>query len=503
MDHAKSMLPYLKSLDDKYNVLYVNTPWNSVDMSTLERFPAASLTPPDAALFLWVDSYTVAKASKLLEKWGFSFHSVYQVLDIAKYPWMKKDAKAKEVISKQDGPKEETTEQGGGSADDGNAGEAPAADSTKDGEKKEKKKGATRKSRAPPVSPPKWWTSKDDTVLTPSRPTTEQLWLATKGDPSRLFTSVSLAYNVVNYPELGAKSRAKKIAGNDKWDTERPGGLMENVTRHLTQDANFLNVFASSMNASVDCWGPGVPGGYLSSSKKSAGVVGVVNKALRGLKKTQLQLLTSKIPKIIQADGVSLDDIKTTWDPVMACITDMAVKAPYDVRNVDGSVNEWVLELVLCLAKECVSEFTALHAKKKKRRPTLNADANRPRYGIASKSVVSEKLAAFLGLEKGDTIARTKVVSAINSYIVDKGLKDAQDKSKIILDDKLRELLAPPENFGSVTFFNWCNLLSPHFPKSKKVLKAEKQALDEADGGKKRAVEAVVDAKGKKVKVCK
>lgn len=466
MDEARSMLPYLKSIEDKYNVLYVNTPWNSMDMSTLERFPAEAITPDDAALFMWVDSYTVAKAAGLLEKWGFTFHSVYQIMDVAKYPWMRKErAGPKEVIEVKDDVeiKEEISEAAPGVA------EAAGP-----------KKKSTRKPRAPPVSPPKWWTCVEGGPLTPSRPTTEQLWLATKGDPSKLFTSVSLAYNVVNCPELGTKSRLKKAVESDKWDTERPEMFMDNVTRHLTPDARLLNVFASSMNPSVDCWGPCVPGGYLSSFKKNAGIVGVVNRVLRSMKKTQLHELCSKLPKVIKKEA-SLEDISATWAPVISSVKEMAVTPAYDVADEESSVKTWVLKLVLSLSKKTMSEFSTLHAKKKKRRTNVKADPDRPRYGIASKSVVSKELADFLGLKEGEMIARTKVVSAVNDYIEDKGLKGSKDKSHIVPDEKLSTILVAPENFGPITFFNWCNLLSPHFPKSKKALKAEAEALGAND----------------------
>lgn len=440
MDEARALLPFVKSLDEKYNVLYVNTPWSTMEEDALAKFPASAMTTDDAACFMWVDSYTVAKATTLLGQWGFRFHSVYQVLDVAKYGWMQKAPNAKENTASTD--------------------DAPDKAANP-------KANAARKTRAPPVNPPHWWTTDDHKVLTPSRPTTEQLWLAVKGDPSKLFTSVSLAFNVINRPDLGKKSRSKKPTTIDKWDTERPAEFLENVTRHLTPEAKVLNVFASRINDSVDCWGPGIPGGYVSSMKSNSGLVGAINKVLRALKKTQLQELCLKLPKVIsKQDGAKAQDI-TTWPQIEAAAYTMAKNPGYNFKDDDGDTQAWVLTLVQWLSHNNMTNFTRLHAKKKKRKAT-EKDPNRPRHGIASKSVVSKELAQFLALEDGETIARTQVVSLLNKYISANDLKDPAKKNQIKLDDKLNTLLQPPADFGPITFFNICRLLKPHFPKPNK-----------------------------------
>ncbi|CAM9621596.1 unnamed protein product, partial [Ectocarpus sp. 13 AM-2016] len=428
MDEARGILPSVKSLDEKYNVLYVNTPSSAMQQDTLAKFPASAITADDAACFLWVDSYTVAKATKLLEQWGFDFHSVYQVLDVAKYAWMQK------------GPKNKQS-----NVDDSKA---------------------VNKTRAPPITPPHWWTTDDREMLTPSRPTTEQLWLAVKGDPSKLFTSVTLSFNVINRPDLGKKSRSKKPNNTDKWDTERPDAFLQNVTRHLTPEAKVLNVFASRINESVDCWGPAIPGGYLSSLKSNSGLLGAINKVLRALKKTQLQELCLKLPKVIsREDGEKAQNI-TTWSQIEAAATSMAKNPGYNFKDDDGDVQDWVLNLVLWLSQNNMTNFTSVHAKKKKRK-AVTKDPNRPRHGIASDSVVSKELSQFLGLQDGEIIARTRVVSLLNKYISANGLKDPVKKNQIHLDDKLQALLRPPTDFGVITFFNICRLLKPHFPKAK------------------------------------
>ena len=481
MEEARAVLPFVKSMDDKYNVLYVNTPWNAMEESTLSKFPAAGITPDNAALFLWVDSYTVAKATKLLDEWGFKFHSVYQVLDVAKYPWMEKGkVKAAEDTPTVDTPAADTPAADTPAADTP-AADTPAADTTEadtpgSSDKTQTKKKVNRKPRAPPINPPHWWTAAEGGANTPSRPTTEQLWLAVKGDPSSLFTNVSLAFNVINCPELGKKSRSKKVADLGEWESERPDQFLSNVMRHLTPEAKLLNVFASSINTSVDTWGPGVPGGYLSSFKGNTGVVGVLNKVMRAMKKTQLHELCLKLPRVLkEEEGVALKDVPP-WAPIETAMAEMAGNPGHDFRHDDGKIKNWAVELALCLSQRNMANFSVLHSRKKKRKVAADTNPDRQRHGIASKSVVSKELAEFLGLKEGETIARTQVVSLLNKYISAENLKDPVKKNQIILDEKLSVLLAPPPDFGVITFFNICRLLKPHFPKSKKAIKEEEAA---------------------------
>ena len=95
MDNARSAIPSLKNSEEKYNVLYVNTPWSKLDVERMGKVPMNDISADDSALFMWTDSYTASKASSLMEKWGFKFHSVFQIMDIAQHPWMKKK---KEVV---------------------------------------------------------------------------------------------------------------------------------------------------------------------------------------------------------------------------------------------------------------------------------------------------------------------------------------------------------------------------------------------------------------------
>jgi chromatin remodeling complex protein RSC6 len=84
--------------------------------------------------------------------------------------------------------------------------------------------------------------------------------------------------------------------------------------------------------------------------------------------------------------------------------------------------------------------------------------------GFNRKQDVTPKLRAFLGLPDGELISRSEVTKFINKYITEKGLKHPDNGRQIILDDTLRDLLAPPADV-QVTYLNLQKYLSPHYIK--------------------------------------
>jgi upstream activation factor subunit UAF30 len=90
---------------------------------------------------------------------------------------------------------------------------------------------------------------------------------------------------------------------------------------------------------------------------------------------------------------------------------------------------------------------------------------------------ISEKLRTFLELGEGELICRSEVTRRINAYVTANGLKHPDNGRVIILDDKLKTLLEPPEGL-EITFLNVQRYLSPHYvkvPKEPKAPKAPKE----------------------------
>ena len=84
--------------------------------------------------------------------------------------------------------------------------------------------------------------------------------------------------------------------------------------------------------------------------------------------------------------------------------------------------------------------------------------------GFNRKQEITPKLREFLGLPEGELISRSEVTKFVNKYIIDKGLKHPDIGRQIILDDTLRDLLAPPADV-QVTYLNLQKYLSPHYIK--------------------------------------
>ena len=92
------------------------------------------------------------------------------------------------------------------------------------------------------------------------------------------------------------------------------------------------------------------------------------------------------------------------------------------------------------------------------------AKARAANNGFNRKQDVTPKLRAFLELPAEELISRSEVTKFINKYITANGLKHPENGRQLVLDDKLRDLLAPPADVV-VTYLNLQRYLSPHYIK--------------------------------------
>ena len=95
--------------------------------------------------------------------------------------------------------------------------------------------------------------------------------------------------------------------------------------------------------------------------------------------------------------------------------------------------------------------------------PTGEKAASRAKNnGFNRMQAISDKLRAFLELPDGELVSRSTVTRAINKYVTDNGLKHPDNGRILVLDDKLKKLLQPPDDV-EVTFLNLQKFLSPHY----------------------------------------
>ena len=90
-------------------------------------------------------------------------------------------------------------------------------------------------------------------------------------------------------------------------------------------------------------------------------------------------------------------------------------------------------------------------------------DPNKPPSGFAKPGPISDELTAFLGIKKGELIARTAVTQHINKYCKEHNLQKESDKRHINADAALSKLLRLKPSDES-TFFNLQKYIKIHYP---------------------------------------
>lgn len=82
--------------------------------------------------------------------------------------------------------------------------------------------------------------------------------------------------------------------------------------------------------------------------------------------------------------------------------------------------------------------------------------------GFNRKQAISEELRSFLDLPEGELVSRSTVTRSINKYVTENSLKHPDNGRLLMLDDKLKSLLKPPDDV-QITFLNLQKYLSPHY----------------------------------------
>ena len=103
--------------------------------------------------------------------------------------------------------------------------------------------------------------------------------------------------------------------------------------------------------------------------------------------------------------------------------------------------------------------------KSKQDDPTGEKAASRAKNnGFNREQAVSEKLRKFLDMKEGELVSRSTVTRAINKYVTTNELKHPDNGRVLVLDEKLKDLLQPPDDV-QITFLNLQKYLSPHYTK--------------------------------------
>lgn len=112
------------------------------------------------------------------------------------------------------------------------------------------------------------------------------------------------------------------------------------------------------------------------------------------------------------------------------------------------------------LQKEVLRERK--ESKKKESKIKKKSDKKRKPSGFAVPAPISNELANFLGLQNGDSLARTEVTTKVIDYVKQQNLQNPENKKQIVPDAKLKDLLQCADS-DVITFFNLQTHLKKHF----------------------------------------
>ena len=128
------------------------------------------------------------------------------------------------------------------------------------------------------------------------------------------------------------------------------------------------------------------------------------------------------------------------------------------------------------LEKDVRKEMKQIQKQKQKQNEEEIVKSKRKPSGFAKPGNISKELCDFMGCEEGTKLARTKVTQYLFKYIKTNNLTKSysefneetgknQKKTKIILDDKLKDLLELDDE-DEVNYFNIQKYMNKHFLQS-------------------------------------
>ena len=116
---------------------------------------------------------------------------------------------------------------------------------------------------------------------------------------------------------------------------------------------------------------------------------------------------------------------------------------------------ETVLEEITALRSD-IKSLSKIVRKIKTKQDDPNGEKAAARAlnnGFNRKQAISEELRSFLDLPEGELVSRSTVTRSINKYVTENSLKHPDNGRLLMLDDKLKSLLKPPDDV-QITFLN-------------------------------------------------
>ena len=154
-------------------------------------------------------------------------------------------------------------------------------------------------------------------------------------------------------------------------------------------------------------------------------------------------------------------EVEVVVDPMVRQLSTMA-----ELLDTLAKTSKSLTAEMKALTKD-VNKLRVSKAGGKKQKRVVNPDTPRKLGALEKPVPISEELAEFLGLTKGEMYSRQQVTQRVNKFVKDNDLQNPENRRYILLESeaglKLKSLLRDPDQ--PLTFFNIQRYLKVHYPK--------------------------------------
>ena len=154
-------------------------------------------------------------------------------------------------------------------------------------------------------------------------------------------------------------------------------------------------------------------------------------------------------------------DVEVVVDPMVRQLSTMA-----ELLDTLAKTSKSLTVEMKALTKD-VNKLRVSKAGGKKQKRVVNPDTPRKLGALEKPVPISEELAEFLGLTKGEMYSRQQITQGVNKFVKDNDLQNPENRRYILLESeaglKLKALLREPDQ--PLTFFNIQRYLKVHYPK--------------------------------------
>ena len=155
-------------------------------------------------------------------------------------------------------------------------------------------------------------------------------------------------------------------------------------------------------------------------------------------------------------------EVEVVVDPMVRQLSTMA-----ELLDTLAKTSKSLTAEMKALTKD-VNKLRVSKAGGKKQKRVVNPDTPRKLGALEKPVPISEELAEFLGLTKGEMYSRQQVTQGVNKFVKDNDLQNPENRRYILLESeaglKLKSLLRDPDQ--PLTFFNIQRYLKVHYPKA-------------------------------------